>query len=193
MHRLLEESKRIKQQADKILKESGIVDILKDYGEVKIIGSYVLDVMLRPDLDLFVITQKHDWAKVLKISSKIMELKYFSELAFVNWVEFSDKNVDSMRGYYFQPWTLVDDQSWKMDLWLITPDQDKSFERTDYFKALLDKETDDSKRIAILEIKEAMRLGKKYIKGIDGKLIYQAVLENSITDIEGFKKFAGML
>ena len=40
MHKPLEQSKKIKQQADKILKESGIVDILKDYGEVKIIGSY---------------------------------------------------------------------------------------------------------------------------------------------------------
>ena len=60
MHRLLEESKRIKVQADRILKESGIIEILKDYGEIKIGGSYPLDVMLRPDLDFFVVREKHD-------------------------------------------------------------------------------------------------------------------------------------
>ena len=38
-----------------------------------------------------------------------------------------------------------------------------------------------------------MRLGKKYIKGVDGKQIYQAVLENNITDVESFKKFVGIM
>ncbi len=193
MHKLLEESKRIKQQADEVLKESGIIDILKDYGEVKIGGSYALDVMLRPDLDLFVITQKHDWAKVLKISSAIMKSKYFREFDFVNWVDFDDKNIAPLKGYYFQPWVPIDSQLWKMDLWLKTPDQEEGLELNQHFRILLDKETDDSKRIAILEIKEAMRQGKKYIKGVDGKIIYQAVLENGVTDVESFKKFAGIV
>src|SRR3989344_8786905 len=140
MSKLLGESKRIKEQADKIIKESGILGILKDYGEVKIGGSYALDVMLRPDLDLFVITQKHDWDKVLKISADIMKSKYFREFDFVNWIDFDDKNIDPIKGYYFQPWVPVDDQLWKMDLWLITPNQYKGSELTDHFKSLLDKE-----------------------------------------------------
>ena len=106
---------------------------------------------------------------------------------------FDDKNIDSMKGYYFQPWVPVDDQLWKMDLWLITSDQYKGQELTDHFKTLLDKETDYSKRIAILEIKEAMRQGKKYIKGIDGKLVYQAVLEHGISDAESFRRFAKII
>jgi|SRR3989344_542459 len=193
MSNLLEESKRIKEQADKILKESGILDILKDYGEVKIGGSYVLDVMLRPDLDLFVITQEHDWNKVLKISADIMKSRYFREFDFVNWIDFGDKDIDAMKGYYFQPWVPIEGQLWKMDLWLITPDQYKGSELTDRFKSLLDKETGVSKRLAILEIKKAMRQGKKYVKGVDGRLIYQAVLEKEITTVEDFKKFAGIV
>src|SRR3989344_2525844 len=146
MSNLLEESKRIKEQADRILKESGILDILKDYGEIIIGGSYALDLMLRPDLDLFVITQEHDWNKVLKISADIMRSKYFRELAFVNWIDFKDKNIDTLKGYYFQPWVALEDQLWKMDLWLITLGQYRGSELTEHFKSLLDKEKDDSKK-----------------------------------------------
>ncbi len=191
MHRLIEQSKATKAQADKILRESHILEILKEYGEVKIGGSYALDVMLRADLDLFVITKKHDWEKVIKIYDQLMRSKYFREFDFVNWVDFEDKSIDPMKGYYFQPWVPIDDQLWKMDVWLVTPDQYNGSQSTDRFKELLDKETDDSKRIAILEIKEAMKQGKKYIKGVDGKLIYQAVLEHGIVDAESFKRFLG--
>ncbi|MCX6740372.1 MAG: hypothetical protein NTZ49_04040 [Candidatus Parcubacteria bacterium] len=189
MHRLLKESKKIKAQADMILKESDIVEILKDYGKVKISGSYALDVMLRPDLDLFVITEKHDWNKVIDIQSKIMNLKYFRDFNFANWVDFEDKTITPIKGYYFQPWVPINNQLWKMDIWLITSEYDRTTELTEHFKKLLDQEPDDIKRIAILEIKEAMKENKKYTKGINGKLIYKAVLENGITNVEDFNKF----
>ncbi len=188
MHRLLEKSKELKAQADKILEESGIVEILKDYGEVKLGGSYALDVMLRPDIDLFVITKTHNWGKVLDIHAKIMRLKYFRDFNFANWVDFEDQAVTPMKGYYFQPWVPINDQLWKMDIWLITSEYDRTIELTEYYKKLLDQETDDRKRVAILEIKEVMRKDEKYVKGVDGKLIYSAVLEKGIKDVEEFKK-----
>jgi hypothetical protein len=195
MQNLLEESKRIKSQADKILKESGIVDILGGYGEVKIAGSYALDVMLRPDLDLYVVAEKHDWDKVIEIQSKIIRKKYFRDVYFIDWLNFENKQagsveewIPSIKGYYFATVIPVEDQRWKMDIWLITPEYDKSAELTEHFKVLLDK-ADESKKLAILEIKNAMREGKKYKTGVDGKLIYKAVLENGITNVEDFKKF----
>lgn len=187
MHRLLEESKRIKAQANKILKTSGIIDILQSYGEVKIGGSYALDVMLRPDIDIFVVAPQHNWDGVLEIQSKIMKSKYFREFDFVNWVDFEDQSLTSMKGYYFQPWVPVDGQLWKIDIWLITSESDKSAETTEHFKKLL-SEADESKKITILEIKEAMRQGKKYIKGVDGRLIYKAVLEDDITNPKEFEE-----
>ncbi len=188
MHKLLEESKRVKIQADKILKESGIVEILQTYGEVKIGGSYALDVMLRPDIDLFVVANQHDWEKVLNIQSTIMKSRYFREFDFVNWVDFEDQSLTSKKGYYFQPWVPAGGKLWKIDIWLITPEYDKSVETTEHFKKLL-TEADESKRVAILEIKEAMQQGKKYVKGVDGKLIYKAVLENGITTPKEFEEF----
>jgi hypothetical protein len=184
---LLHKSKRIKSQADKLLQESKILDILAGYGDVLIEGSYALDVMLRPDLDIFVVSQTHDWNKILDIHQKIMSLKYFREIGFINWMDFEDKNLVSLKGYYFQPKVPIDDQLWKLDIWFITPDQYKGSSLTTHFKELLGE--DEDKKYRILEIKNAMREGRKYIKGVDGKLIYQAVLENGIKTIDEFKQF----
>lgn len=173
MHRLLEESQKIKKQADKILKDSRVIEILGEYGKVNIAGSYALNVMLRPDIDLFVVTENHNWDKLLDIQTKIMQLKYFREFDFINWVDFNDSSLVSIKGYYFQPWVPFDGKLWKIDIWLITPEYDKSIRTTEYFQDLLNN-VDESKKIIILQIKEAMKEGNKYKKGVDGKLIYQA-------------------
>ena len=190
MHRLLEESKRIKVQADRILKESGIIEILKDYGEIKIGGSYHLDVMLRPDLDFFVVREKHDYEKLINIVSKLIASKYFYEVNTVNQLDLKTSEWQvNLKGFYLAVKCEIDGVIWKIDIWLISPEYDKTTELTEHFMKLLQQEIDDLKRIAILEIKDAMRQGEKYIKGVDGGLIYGAVLESGVSDVEDFKKF----
>jgi hypothetical protein len=191
---IVEQSKKIKSQADRILKDSGIIEILQSYGEVKLAGSYALDVMLRPDIDIYVVASEHNWEKVLDIQFKISKSNYFREVDFVNWFDFSNEpsNIDvwvpSVKGYYFRPIVPLEGELWKMDIWLITSEYDKTSERTDYFKKLLDS-ADESKKSAILEIKEAMRKGNSYIDDVDGKLIYKAVLELGINTPDEFRSF----
>lgn len=193
MDEILIKSKNMKNQADKILNDSGIIDILMGYGEVKIAGSYALDVMLRPDIDIYVIAEMNDWHNAKNIYMKIIESKYFREVSFVNWTDFSNNSsVDlwtpSIKGYYIKSITPTETDLWKMDIWLITPEYDKSSERTDLFKKLLN-EQGDSKRKLILEIKNFTRKGGGYIDGVDGKLIYQAVLINGVKNTEEFLSF----
>jgi hypothetical protein len=194
---LIKESQKIKRQADKILKESGIVDMLSDYGQVKIAGSHALDLMLRPDIDLFVVADEHNWDKALEINSGILKKKYFRDVYFINWLDFENKKtgnteewIPDIRGYYFAAVKPFEGERWKLDIWLITPEYDKSRERTEHYKKLLEVAT-YTDRLTILEIKNAMREGKKYVKGVDGKLIYQAVLEKGIKSVEDFKKLLG--
>lgn len=188
MHRLLEESRRVKERADRLLSQSRILEILKPYGEPKIGGSYALDCMLRPDIDIFVTTKEHDYTKVMDIQRAIMETRFFREFDFVNWVDFDDPEVMDVKEYYFQPWVPFEGVLWKLDISMFTAEYDRSAQLTDRFKALLDAEPDDTKRITILEIKEAMREGKKYRKGVDGKLIYQAVLNDGVASISAFER-----
>lgn len=176
----------MKRTADRILEESGIVPRLSALGSVKIAGSHALDVVVRPDIDLFVIADAFAWEDVLAFHRDLMDARYFREIDFVNWVDFSDPARVSIKGYYFQPWVPADGELWKMDIWLTTPEYDRSAELTERFRALLADDADGAKRAAILRIKEAARKGGKYLPGIDGKTIYRAVLEQGIRDPEAF-------
>jgi hypothetical protein len=52
--RPLEHSARLRQEADQVLRLVRLHDILRPYGKLYPTGSYFLDVMAYPDIDLYV-------------------------------------------------------------------------------------------------------------------------------------------
>src|SRR5205823_2929524 len=104
-----------------ILKKSNILNILLDYGEIKLVGSYPLHVMLRPDLDMYVLAKKHDYEKCVKIVSSIFSMHYFQQICFANWLDYPRKSGNT--GYYLEPRVTIGDNRWKLDIWLMTYNQ----------------------------------------------------------------------
>jgi predicted nucleotidyltransferase len=49
---------RIKHAATNLLESTGILNILAQFGEVHIVGSYAFDLMTEPDIDLIVLTDE---------------------------------------------------------------------------------------------------------------------------------------
>lgn len=186
MPELVTQSRTLKTTADTILAESCLLETLAAYGEVKVVGSYALDVMLRPDIDVYVVAAEHHWENIRSLMNALMDQRYFSEIGFLNWIDFPTENHVDIKGYYFQPCRWVENVFWKIDLWLITPEFDKDTELTQKFAGLLSESPE--KRDLILEIKNAFRKGNGYETGISGQRIYEAVLEKGVTSFEDFKK-----
>lgn len=182
---LLTKSNQIKSDAEKLLEESKIAEILSMYGDVKFVGSYPLNVMLRPDLDIYAIGENNR-EKMLDIIQKIFVSNYFDEICFSNWVEFNqDQNLHS--GYYIQTLATIGENRWKLDIWLMPESQFKTY--TEEFLELIKDDPNEEKRLIILKLKEAFAEGKKYRKGVNGKLIYHAVLKDNITTVEEFEEY----
>ncbi len=183
---LLLKSKEFKSQADEILKKTKIVELFSTYGEVKMVGSYPLDVMLREDLDIYVLVKEHSYAKVVEIITSLLSLNYFQQICFANWLDHSREK--GLKGYYLEPKVNIGGNRWKLDIWFMTEDQYK-FHTEKFLELLKNNENADKLRLKILELKNHYREGDKYQGNINGKLIYKAVLEHGVRTVEQFENY----
>jgi len=182
---LLLKSQELKRQADEILKDSDVVEIFSSYGEVRLVGSYALDVMSRPDLDIYVLTDEHNYEKLMSILGSVFSKNYFQQVCFANWLDTPRES--GIIGYYLEPKVNIGKNRWKLDIWFMVRDQYKSY--TEKFLELLTKDNPDEKRLTILELKNHYKDGEKYKGNINGKLIYKAVLEHGVKNYQEFEKY----
>lgn len=182
-------SAEYRKQAAKILKNSRVIELFSDYGTVKLVGSYALNVMLRPDLDIYVLTKKQDFEKLSKILNRLFSKNYFQQICFANWYDFSRES--GIEGYYLEPKINIGKNRWKLDIWFMTEDQYKP--HTEKFLGLLNNDFNpEIKRGIILELKNHFRDGEKYKGNINGKMIYKAVLEDGIKTPKEFEERYGL-
>jgi len=102
----------LRQEADAVMREIGLLGILSRYGEVAFSGSYFLDVMAYPDVDLYL--SRVTIAQMFEIGGQL------AESALVREVVFARSNVPHLPGgLYLKPridygnWGRL----WKIDIW----------------------------------------------------------------------------
>lgn len=176
----LDIARELKEEADRILIESNIIHILEEYGDVRMIGSYTLDVMFRPDIDILVFGLSHDFQKATHIAHQLIDLDYFNEVRFVDKV----KNLgEKARGYYLQPHKTLNERDWKFDIWLTVGEVFDN--RNEVLKRRLSEADNISAvRSTIVQLKEHFRSGEKYRNSIDGNKIYNTVLDHQDASME---------
>ena len=62
---------RIREQADKILQDLGLLDKLRKYGTPHVIGSYSMNTMAWNDLDIDVSNEKMDLDRLYQLTDEI--------------------------------------------------------------------------------------------------------------------------
>ena len=177
MQDLLKYSRNQKGKADKIIKDSNLIKILEEYGVVHIVGSYALDLMYRPEIDIWVARQEHNYKKARSLFKEIFENDYFDMLCFVKAIGTTfEKKVS---GYYIQPHKNIGKEDWKIDVWLTT----KEVYKPKYKKVLnAIEKSDDPTRIRnlILNLKNQFRSGSKYKSKLSADDFYKTVLDNPL-------------
>ncbi|MEK7497931.1 MAG: hypothetical protein AAB656_03360, partial [Patescibacteria group bacterium] len=118
-------SAEYKRQADKILDDTGILKLFSTYGILKLVGSYPLNVMLRPDLDIYVVTKEHNFNRLTEIINKLISKNYFQQVCFANWQDFS--RTSGVKGYYLETKINIGENRWKLDIWFMAEDQYKPY------------------------------------------------------------------
>ena len=169
------------QEAERLLTESGLLDILREYGEPRVIGSASMDLMVWPDLDIDVIHDDMDIRKLHRLTCTLLER--FAPL----WYEAKEEVNDEGKTVWFHGMeAVVNGTRWNFDIWFFDRE---TVEKAEACCAGI-RETvgrHPAYREVILQLKRELIDRGLYVFGKYTSMdVYRAVLEQGITDIDTF-------
>lgn len=182
---MLNKSNKLKNEADSLLTEWKLLDFLNRYGDTYVVGSVVLDLMVWRDIDLVILSYKPVIRKAaVEIASHIYGNDRVRKVSIVD--ERLIENPRKPEGIYIGVEYITDyNDPWKIDIWYLLAEKDKSVAKT---KDILSKLSTDTKE-KILDIKSQMHDNPNYRKIVTSIDIYEAVLEKGVSDFDEFKHY----
>jgi hypothetical protein len=172
----LERSQKLRQEADEVLELINFNEHCSFIGPPVITGSYFLDLMIYPDVDLYLPPTTPE--NLLVLASKLASYECVKKFNFMKGGLPGLEN-----GLYLKPEVEYGDwgRLWKIDIWSI----DRGF--VDKKQALLqdykDRMTDQQRKL-ILEYKFSILNGAKRTPIFSGFYTYQAVIDKGMTDFK---------
>lgn len=192
---LLKEQAKLQQQAQQVLEKFDLLGLLAQYGSPEIVGSMELGLMTRRDVDIEIIVSQQNKNIIAQIASTLINKPYGRVNLAV--IDNTDKAVSKLpQGTYLGFEYYGDDlkpeerfgrneKVWTIDMWFVVLEHAVGAAKT---KELKNKLTDE-RRTAILRLKSILADNPKYRKEITTMDIYNAVLEQGVRNLDGFKKY----
>jgi hypothetical protein len=170
----LERAAKLRQEADVVMQEIGLLDVLSRYGKVTFAGSYFLDVMAYPDIDLAL--SKVSVAQIFEIGGQLAASELVPQVVF-------ERSTDPRLpgGLYLKPRVNYGDwgRPWKIDLWSLDD-------------AIIEKQMRDVRRFKekmtphlreqIVTYKVSVLTAQHRTPSYSGYFIYKAFIDEGMTD-----------
>lgn len=176
---LLEISNQYKETADAFLETSQFISVLKKYGRVEYEGAYAGNVMLNGDIDIKVIRSEEFSADEIFAAMKDIYVMCGDDFrSLYIKADWDDPRFGQQfpYGHYLGLKMFLNDEKWKCDVWFMSEAEAKRDRRVlDISKTELTEE----QRKTILEFKQYR---KEHSLKVSGQEIYEAVLEQGVTD-----------
>lgn len=153
-----------------------LVDILEKYGDTRLVGSVVLELIVKLDIDIHVLLPRGDLMDITnKISAELLNTDEIREVRITDYRKSSNGikiGIDECLG---------PSGNWTIDIWLTKDWTTTGFEVTERINAII---TDEQREI-VLKMKKYYYEKGLLRDGISSK-IYDAVLNGTMT-IEEFE------
>ncbi|MFW6039138.1 MAG: hypothetical protein ACOC9P_01530 [bacterium] len=165
---------RLHQEADHLLHERGVLEILRRFGKPHIAGSYALNLMTWRDLDIYLEAPAIEVVDFLELGRQVAAVLRPWKMSFTNHRDFPA--TEPLVGlYYGLRLGELSRGAWKIDLWALDGATCvTALEPTQSLAAALTP----TRRTAILRIKSDLWNHSEYRKTITSQMIYDAVIEH---------------
>ena len=171
----LERAGRLRQEVDIVMDLIGLHDILRMYAHVYPTGSYLLDLMVFPDIDLYITPVSIP--QLFEIGAQIARCELVTQVVF----ERSEDPVLLPGGLYLKPRIRYGDwgRPWKIDIWSLDEDLiSTKMAEMEHFRSRLTPEL----RQKIIEYKISIMTAQLRPPAYSGYYIYQAFLEEGLLE-----------
>lgn len=175
------DSQLIRRNADRILYEYGLLDMLRAVGTPHIVGSYPMDMMAWNDLDIDVENEGMSLPKLYCLTGQILETFRPS------WYEAKEERDPEGKTVWFHGFeAMVGGEMWNVDLWFFDREAISAAER---YCSRIAAAASAAQREQIIAIKRGLLERDLYafdkFRSMD---VYRAVLEEDVRNIDEFLK-----
>ena len=176
-----ERSRKLRKEADEVLKMIDLRRHCAPIGEVVPTGSYYMDLMMYPDIDLYLPHTTIE--KLFALAAKFANIKCVKEVVFQK----GDKG-DLAGGYYLKP--IVEHgnwgRRWKVDIWSLSISIIEK--KNKHLRKLKERMTSQQRKL-ILEYKYRILTDQRRTPMFSGIYIYRAVIDHGMTDYKKITKY----
>ncbi len=172
----LERASKLRQEADLVLQKVEVYDILRPYGRIVPTGSYFLDAMVYPDIDLMM--SKVSVEQLFQIGGRLAGSDMVFEVVFAK-----SREANLPGGLYLKPRIEYGDwgRPWKIDIWsLDDPIIDRQMELVAHFKSKMV----GALREQIIRYKLSIMTAEKRTPMYSGYFIYKAFIDEGLSDFQ---------
>ena len=170
----LQRSAMVQQEADRVMEAVGLHDILRPHGPVVFTGSYMLGVMVYPDIDLYI--PPVSIAQLFHIGAQIAACEMVYEVVFQR-----PRVADLPGGLYLKPRIQYGDwgRPWKIDIWSVS---DALIERNLAPMRRFQERMTPELRERIIRYKVSIMTEAHRTPPFSGYHIYRAFIDEGLSD-----------
>ena len=183
----LETASKLHEEAEQILYERGLDKILGSYGRAWYTGSYALDTMAWPDIDMIVLKDNpKSLEEFFELGREVAQMEGMYELKLWNTLMQPMPNLP--RGLYWGGRLVTGNwkNPWKIDIWVT--DEDVLKDSQAYMDRIRGAMDADSRKV-IVEIKHELLLPEGRTPVGSGYHIYQAVLFEGMRTLKELRPY----
>jgi hypothetical protein len=166
------------QTAHELLRELNLIERWSAYGDVTVVGSVAIELVVAPDIDLEIRSEAP------RVADGFAVMGVLAELPQVRRITYLDARDRHEQGQYWKLEYETADDTWTVDMWVFGPDAPGGGPLAEALRAVLTPDTRD----AILAIKEeAATRGER----AHGYWLYQAVLDGGAASYDEYRDWLG--
>lgn len=172
----------IRNEAEVILYEYGLMERLNRFGKIFVSGSYFLELMTWRDLDIYLEADNMNVETFFELGRDISLCIQPSKMNFRN--ELIGRTEHLPQGYYWGCFAVINSNAWKVDVWSISS---KDFVQKQREIHELKSKINGVQRKMILMLKNNLHNHPLYRKKFFSVDIYNAVIQDNIYSVENFR------